>query len=222
MIAYAVSLVWGYIACFAIYACVLLDRVIVCTRRLLHAVRAFVSGGVPHTCYVASWRGPPRPGVAGLGQLRIVEVIDEYGRRVQSLTDANYPPDMQSLERDVLVAETYILDATLYTDARDGGSYEADVTKLMYSIPHHLHFTPTDLAILLWGRCLQYTTTDSRLVVQLATDEPPFQFNPDEPVGREVFFSNVECNCDEAHSHSIDSRGDHTGSPVRSERSTAP
>jgi hypothetical protein len=205
---------WAYFAFVAVHALTVLGFVISAVQRAVHSMSAFFTSGGSHVCYVASWNGPARPGRPVDGQLCIIEISDRNGDRFSTLMDGNSCPGVERLRLDTLAAETHILDATLTTVTVDGETHTTDMTKLLYSIPDHLSFTPSSVAALLQGARLWDRILSSRLVVT-TMDAVPLRFDTEDIVDRGAFFSSHDCNGHEADACVTGTCGSHSGGPVR-------
>jgi hypothetical protein len=191
---------------FALKICSLIDFVISFTRRIVLRLRALISSGGAHMCYVASWCGPPVPGRPIRDDLCIAEVPVPSGGVLKCLMRGNTHPDLERLKKDTWDLETQILDATLTTEAHSGEITTLSVAELLYGTPGHVTFSPMDLATLMLGESYRTRIWYSRLIVT-SIDTPPLRFDTLDLVDRESFFSHCACNSYEADARAASSRG---------------
>ena len=210
----ATEVMFTFVCIIALKICSLIDIVISLTRRIVLRLRAFISSGGAHMCYVAAWCGPPVPGRPVRDDLCIAEVPVPSGEVLKCLMRGNSHPDVARLKKDIWDLETQILDATLTIEAHNGEMKSSSVAEFLYGTPLHVTFSPLDLATLMLGECYRTRIWYARLIVT-SIDGPPLRFDTLDLIDREAFFSHRACNSHEADARAASSCGGDSGGLVR-------
>ena len=152
----------------------------------------------PTSSYVASWSGPPTPGIAGPGQLCLCHLVTCSGDPLRVLSrGCRGRLNSARVERDAHDGRAYVLGATLTLTpppSTIGAKTVRDVTDLVYTLPAHMRVTPSELAALLYGTSRSALTAPRLDVVTMRDVDCVLTFESDEVFERASIFSNDECN----------------------------
>ena len=171
-----------------------------CTRLAYTATRTIVTylfrratlilfPGGKCTSYVASWSGPPQPGLACTGQLRLCDTLLPNGAVISVLGRGASRPDTNRALRDMQIRQVNLLDAQLVLTSTRVGTRVRDVTRLLYTLPDLLTTTPFEVANLLFGNVIATQGCEAHLEVTTCENlEHPAVFGSTDIIsGKRIF-----------------------------------